>query len=167
MRLYQRRNSVSKLAILCISVCVRVTHIHVYVRESTRVAVCPCTVWCLCLWRPEADVVSLIVFLIMYEAGSLAGAQSSLLWFVRLADLLQGALPLPTMHLGCPDHHTCATHYLDASDPNSGPHTVTSALPHTTIFPVLEETQFKKKLFKFLWCNFKIYISTMSERAVI
>lgn len=84
---------------------------------------------------------SLIMFHLMYEAGFLAGTQSSLLWFVQLAVLLQGALPLPTMHLGCPGHHTCATHYLDASDPNSGPRTVTHALPHTTIFPVLEETQ--------------------------
>lgn len=57
MRLYQRRNSVSKQAILCISVCVCVVHIHMYVSESTHVAVCTCTVRCLCLWRPEANVV--------------------------------------------------------------------------------------------------------------
>lgn len=167
MRLYQRRNSVSKQAILYIYVYVWYTFMCMWGRAHTWLCAHALFGAFACGGQRQMSS-SLIMFHLMYEAGSLAGTQSSLLWLVQLAVLLQGALPLPTMHLSCPDHHTCATHYLDASDPNSGPHTVSSALtPHNHRPGPRRDTVFKKKSFKFLWCNIKIYISTMSERAVV
>lgn len=76
---------------------------------------------------------SLVLFHLMYEARSPTGTQSSLIPLVKLAGLLQGSPSLLPMHLGYHGHHTCPTHCLDAGDPNSGPHTVTSTLPSPRI----------------------------------